>query len=182
MTLHSADVLPYGEAAVGLCRSVLATLTEDDLERPTPCAQFTVAALADHLERSMILLAGVAGADLSADPVAGPIATIPTLAEAAIAAWRTRRTAGEVAVGRTITPAHLAAEIVTLELVVHAWDLARAVGADLHVDPEMCEHCRRNAEQLITPDKRGRAFALPVPVATEASAMDRLVAFTGRTP
>lgn len=182
MTLHSAEVLPYGEAAVGLCRSVLAKLTEDDLERPTPCAEFTVATLTEHLERSMILLAGVAGADLNADPVAGPIATIPALAEGAIAAWRTRRTAGEVMVGRTITPAHLAAEIVTLELVVHAWDLARAVDADLPVDPEMCDQCRRNAEQLITPDKRGRAFALPVSVANDASAIERLVAFTGRTP
>jgi hypothetical protein len=38
------------------------------------------------------------------------------------------------------------------------------------------------ARDLITADKRGRSFAAEVPARPEATALQRLVAFTGRTP
>ena len=38
------------------------------------------------------------------------------------------------------------------------------------------------ARQLITEDKRGRSFAAEVPVGSRATALQRLIAFTGRVP
>ena len=132
-----------------------------DLDRPTPCAEFTVRDLGDHLVRSLVLLAGVAGTELTAARDASLPDTIAPYARGAIAAWRERGVDGTVAVGRTMTPAPRAAEIIALELLVHGWDIARAVGVDFAAGPQMCERVLVQAEQLITPDKRGRRGARP---------------------
>ena len=54
---------PFDCAAVMLpaCRAVLRQLTDDDLARPTPCAEYTVGDVGQHVVRSMVLLASVAG-------------------------------------------------------------------------------------------------------------------------
>jgi uncharacterized protein (TIGR03086 family) len=175
-------VLPYGDEAIAACSQVFALVSADDADRPTACTDFTVAQLVDHLQRSMVLLAGVAGTELAVDPAAAPRQSITALANGAVAAWRRRGVAGEVAVGRTLTPARLAAEIVLLELVVHAWDLTPVTGRALDASPQLCEHVLTQAQQLITEDKRGRAFAPPVVIAADESALNRLMGFTGRTP
>ena len=46
----------------------------------------------------------------------------------------------------------------------------------------LCEHVLTQARQLITEDKRGRAFAPAVAVGADESALNRLICFTGRTP
>jgi uncharacterized protein (TIGR03086 family) len=176
------EVLPYADQAVEACRNALAGVSVSDLDRRTPCAEFTVRELADHLRRSMLLLSAIAGSELSDDPELPLADSITALAQGAVLAWRQRGTDGEVAVGRTITPARLAAEIVTLELVVHAWDVARAVGSDVEASDELCAHLLAQARELITDDKRGRSFAPAVDTAADASPLHRLVAFTGRTP
>lgn len=75
----------------------------------------------------MVLLGGIAGRELSAPAGASLAESIDALGRGAIGAWRERGIEGEVAVGRTITPAPLAADIIALELVVHGWDVARAL-------------------------------------------------------
>ena len=121
---------PFDCAAVTLpaCRAVLQRLTEDDLARPTPCAEYTVSDVGQHLVRSMVLLASVAGEPLDG-PAAGTLDTqVADTAEAALAAWRRRGLDGSVAVGRSVLPASLAMEIIPLELLVHGWDIAQATG------------------------------------------------------
>jgi uncharacterized protein (TIGR03086 family) len=103
-------------------------------------------------------------------------------AGAALAAWRRRGLDGSVAVGRSTLPAGLAAEIIPLELLVHGWDLARAIGSEIDVAPEVADYMLGQARLLITPDKRGRSFAAEVPAGPSASALERLIAFTGREP
>lgn len=167
---------------MNVCRSVLLGLSTGDLERRTPCAELTVHGVGDHLQRSMLLLSAIAGSELTVDPDQPLAESITALAEGTVMAWRRRGIDGDVAVGRTITPARLAAEIVTLELVVHAWDIARAIGSDLAASPTLCEHVLAQARQLITEDKRGRSFAPAVATTADASPLHRLVAFTGRIP
>ena len=173
--------IPFGEAALVSCLDVLAQVTPEDLDLATPCAEFTVRELGDHLTRSLVLLSGIAGRELTPDPDVAFTESTGPLGSAAIAAWRERGVAGEVAVGRTITPAPLAADIIALELVVHGWDVARAVGTEFAAPDDLCEHLLTQSARLITDDKRGRAFALAVDVASDAPALQRLIAFTGRT-
>jgi uncharacterized protein (TIGR03086 family) len=175
---------PFDRAAVTLaaCRAVLWPLTEDDLSRPSPCTEYTVGEVGQHVVRSMVLLASVAG-----DPAAGAAAgsleeQVAVTTEAALAAWRRRGLDGTVAVGRSTLPATLAVEIIPMELLVHGWDVARATGQQIDVPPEVADHILGRARELVTEDKRGRSFAAEVPAGPQASALQRLIAFTGRVP
>lgn len=168
------------------CRSVLGRLTVDDLARPSPCAEYTVGDVGEHVVRSMVLLASVAGAAVDM-PAAGLPAglldeRVAVTAEAALAAWRRRGLGGSVAVGRSTLPASLAVEIIPLELLVHGWDMARATGSGIDVPPEVASHVLGYARSLVTPDKRGRSFAAEVPAGPSATVLEQLIAFTGRQP
>jgi uncharacterized protein (TIGR03086 family) len=130
----------------------------------------------------MVLLASVAGEQID-DPGGGTLEKqVTATAEAALAAWRRRGLDGSVAVGRSIMPASLAVEIIPLELLVHGWDIARATGSAMDVSPEVAGYVLRRARELITEDKRGRSFAAEVTAGPEATVLQRLIAFTGRTP
>ena len=173
---------PFDCAAVTLpaCRGALRRLTEDDLTRPTPCTEYTVGDVGQHLVRSMVLLASVAGEQIDT-PAAGTLdTTVAATAEAALAAWRHRGLDGSVAVGRSVLPASLAVEIIPLELLVHGWDIAVATGQDIDVSPEVASYVLDRARELITQDKRGRSFAAEVPAGPDATVLQRLIAFTGR--
>jgi len=187
---------PFDCAAVTLpaCRAVLQRLTEEDLSRPTPCTEYSVGEVGQHLVRSMVLLASVAGEQIGT-PVAGSLdttgsidttgsldTTVGATAEAALAAWRHRGLDGSVAVGRSALPASLAVEIIPLELLVHGWDIAHATGHYIDVTPEVAGYVLDRARELITADKRGRSFAAELPAGAAATTLQRLVAFTGRAP
>jgi uncharacterized protein (TIGR03086 family) len=67
------------------------------------------------------------------------------------------------------------------ELLVHAWDFATAIGRPLDAPPELAERVLELGE--LTPELRAMAgFDDAVPVPPDASALDRLVAHTGRVP
>ena len=175
---------PFDCAAVTMqaCRAVLRGITADDLSRPTPCTEYTVGEVGQHVVRSMILLASVAGEPLDS-PLTGTLeGDVAAATEGALGAWRRRGLEGSVAVGRSILPASLAAEIIPLELLVHGWDIARATGRDIEVPAEVAGYVLGRARELITEDKRGRSFATEVPAGPEASLLQRLIAFTGRAP
>jgi uncharacterized protein (TIGR03086 family) len=187
---------PFDCASVTLaaCQVVLRRLTEDDLSRPSPCAEYTVGQVGQHVMRSMALLASVAGepvGDLAAGQAAGQAADlaaglleeqVTVAAEAALAAWQRRGLGGSVAVGRSTLPARLAVEIIPLELLVHGWDIARATGSGIDVSPEVAGYVLGRARELVTEDKRGRGFAAEVPAGPQATVLQRLIAFTGRVP
>jgi uncharacterized protein (TIGR03086 family) len=68
------------------------------------------------------------------------------------------------------------------DVLVHTWDLSRAVGQEVALDAELCEigleRALANAEQFAA----SANFGLPVPVAADATVQDRLLAFMGRDP
>ena len=178
------ETFECASVTLAACRSVLGRLTADDLARPSPCAEYTVGEVGEHVVRSMGLLASVAGAE---GPVAGSAEglldeRVTVTAEAALAAWRRRGLDGSVQVGRSTLPASLAVEIIPLELLVHGWDMARATGSEIDVAPEVAGYVLGRARSLITADKRGRSFAAEVPAGPSATVLERLIAFTGREP
>jgi uncharacterized protein (TIGR03086 family) len=178
--VHATDA---AQTALEALRPLLRQVTVADLDRPTPCADYPLAALADHLVRSMVLLAEVAGSAVPAPGADDPLdARIYGVSAAAIGAWRRRGLAGEVAIGRSRYPAELAVEIVPLELLVHGWDMAQALDTAIVVPQQLAERMLDPARRLITADKRGKSFATEVPVPADAASLDRLVAFTGRSP
>jgi uncharacterized protein (TIGR03086 family) len=72
--------------------------------------------------------------------------------------------------------------MLTAEVLVHTWDLARAIGVDARLDPELCEISCRVVEPNGGPMRSSGMFGPAVTVATSTDAATRLVAFLGRDP
>ncbi|MDT5347365.1 MAG: hypothetical protein QOH91_652 [Mycobacterium sp.] len=177
------DDFTSAEQALVALHDVVQTVGPDDLHRRTPCPDWDVGALAEHLIDTISRLG--AAADMhSAVPEGGSLGErIQELTQPILAQWRRRGLADEVVfAGRTL-PGHLALGILSLELVVHGWDFAVALHRPVPVTDADAAYVLGLAQQTLTPESRLVAgFNPPLPVPTSASALDRLVAFTGRDP
>lgn len=179
-----ADELDSAEASLQVLQQVVHGIASDDLNRQTPCREFDVAGLTDHLLHSITLLGGAAGAELPERNRDDSIERqIIETARPSLDAWHRRGLDGTVPFGDNEAPARFMAAILSLEFLVHAWDYAAAVGRPIEAPDALTEYVAALAQRIITPEGRVRAgFDDPVDVAAHASKLDRLVAFTGRVP
>ncbi|MGH3532828.1 MAG: TIGR03086 family metal-binding protein [Mycobacterium sp.] len=178
------DELASAEATLGVLQHVLHPISRDEMSRPTPCSEYDVRQLTDHLLNSITLLGGAAGAHFP-DRDAGDSVErqIIGAARPALDAWHRRGLDGTVAIGPNELPAAAAAGILSLEFLVHAWDYATATGRDVEVADSVTDYVLTLAKNIISPQARSTVgFADPVGVADNAPALDRLIAFTGRNP
>jgi uncharacterized protein (TIGR03086 family) len=100
-------------------------------------------------------------------------------------AWRDPAShEGVTMAGPVEMPAEVTALVALDELVVHAWDLARATGQSYVADPTAVAACATWVEGFEVPDgvTDGGPFGPPVPVPADAPAIDRLIGGTGRNP
>jgi uncharacterized protein (TIGR03086 family) len=96
-------------------------------------------------------------------------------------AWRKRGLDGTVNLGQSEAPAGVVADILLMELLVHAWDFARATDRAITVDETLSSYVLERGRTLIAPQMRdGDNFAAEIEVGPEADNLTRLVAFTGR--
>ncbi|OCB56543.1 TIGR03086 family protein [Mycobacterium vulneris] len=183
-TLPSMDELDSAEATLEVLQRVLNGVTADDLSRPTPCREFDVAGLTDHLLNSITVIGSAAGAQIpERDPGSSLEDQVLGAARPAVAAWRRRGVDGTVPFGAGEMPAPIPAQILSLEFLVHAWDYAKATGQTVEVSDDAPEQILQWSRAVLTPEGRVRAgFDDPVTVADDAPALDRLLAFTGRRP
>lgn len=70
----------------------------------------------------------------------------------------------------------------TRDVLVHTWDLARAVGADDRLDPEWCELFYADVPADPRVSSPPGMFKAPHPVNNESSVQARLIARLGRDP
>lgn len=152
----------------------------DVLGRATPCADWDVAALADHLVAApgtfLAMMRGE-GPDWSApDPhvTHGWGAAFRNPADDLIHAWHEVERRGED-VG--VPP-----EFQVAEFAVHSWDLATALERpQSELDPEVAETGLAFLRATLTPDMRGDAFRSEQPAPEGAGPYAALAAFAGRT-
>jgi uncharacterized protein (TIGR03086 family) len=72
--------------------------------------------------------------------------------------------------------------ILTTEVLVHTWDLARAVGVDAFLDAELCDASYRAALRNERFLRESGMYDLSVPFPENAPAEAKLVAVLGRDP
>ena len=175
------DPLSSAAATLAVLRHVLRGVDEEALDAPTPCTEFTVAQLEAHLLGSISSLTHLAGGEVVPATTGDLEHRVARSAQQALEAWALRGLDGEVGAGAQRLPASTAASILSLELLVHAWDFAAATGRRVVVSEEVAGYVLGLAEHVIVPSLRASAgFGPAVPVSAEAAALDRLVAFTGR--
>jgi len=178
------DELASAEDTLGVLQQVLHTVAGDDMSRQTPCTQFNVAQLTEHLLNSITSIGGMVGAEIPETDESEPAEQrVVTAARPALDAWHRHGLDGSVPFGKGEMPAKGACGILSVEFLVHAWDYARAVGHDVEAPEPLTEYVLGLARATIQPELRSRAgFDDPVAVAEDAGALDRLVGFTGRDP
>ena len=66
------------------------------------------------------------------------------------------------------------------DLLVHTWDLARAIGGDDQLDAEGCAVVFANLEPIDGAIRKPGFFGPKLEPAPDANAQDRLLAFVGR--
>ena len=178
------DELDSAEASLQVLQQVIHGIASNDLNKQTPCREFDVAGLTDHLLNSITLLGGAAGAEFPDRNTDDSVERqIIAAARPAVDAWRRRGLDGTVPFGENEAPAHFMAGILSLEFLVHAWDYASAIGRPINAPDSLTDYVSGLAQRIITPEGRVRAgFDDPVDVAAHASKLDRLIAFTGRAP
>ena len=167
-----------------MLQSVLHPIANDDWSKQTPCREFDIAGLTDHLMNSITVIGGAAGAELpERDPTDSVERQVIAAARPALDAWHRRGLDGTVEFGDNEAPARVMAGILSLEFLVHAWDYASATGRTLDVPDSLTDYVMELAKGVITPEGRSRAgFDDPVDVAADARSLDKLVAYTGRKP
>ncbi|WP_193607895.1 TIGR03086 family metal-binding protein [Nocardioides lijunqiniae] len=188
------DTLDLGPAAATMRRLVLAT-TDDQLTLPTPCPDYTVGDLVEHVGGLTIAFTGAAhrqpvpGADGGGAGDASQLEEgwrdrIVRDLEVLVEAWLNPAAYdGMTAAGGVDLPGAVAAQVVLNELVVHGWDLARATDRRCDPDPASVAACREFVAGFEVPPGAGDGpFGPPVTPPDDATDLERLVALTGRDP
>jgi uncharacterized protein (TIGR03086 family) len=177
-----ADELECAEATFAVLQHVLHGIADDDLAKQTPCREFDVASLTDHLMNSINVIGGAAGAQTpERDQTDSVERQVVLAARPALDAWKRRGLDGNVAFGSNEAPAKMMAGILCLEFLVHAWDYAAALGREVPAPDSLSDYVMGLARNIITPQGRTNAgFDDPIEVPDDASALDQLLAFTGR--
>ncbi|MFJ3509668.1 TIGR03086 family metal-binding protein [Streptomyces luteogriseus] len=174
------------ERAVPVVRGI----PDEALAAPTPCAEYDVRALVDHLFQVIVQFQRLAVKEASDfGETAGVVAEDPGWrerfareADRLVAAWSAPG-AEEGTTGGMDMPARLVGSMALLDLTVHVWDLARATGQDFPgADEEVVAELTGAVDELTPTARRMGVFGEPVPVGEGASAFERLLARTGRDP
>jgi uncharacterized protein (TIGR03086 family) len=169
----------------------LRTVRPDGWGAPTPCAEWDVRALVNHMTRGNLnyvgLLRGATREEFLAlreedalgdDPVAAYTASV----RACVAAF-----AEEGALDRVVDyplgklTGRRALAVRTTDSTVHTWDLARALGADETLDPGLVAWIDEDYDAIFAGLGPG-IFAEPPAPAPGASRQDRLLTRFGRAP
>jgi len=179
---ENLDPVAAAEAALAVVQPVLRNLTTEDQPKRTPCGDWTCHELAEHLLASLGQLTAMAGATADVAQTGSLEDRVSVTAGRAIEAWRNVDLDGTVqGPGGSPMPAAFLAGVLPLEIALHGWDLAQASGQSMHISDELVAYLRKIADDVV-PGGRGRSFGDEVTPAEDATALDRLAAFAGRTP
>ncbi|QSB05010.1 TIGR03086 family metal-binding protein [Natronoglycomyces albus] len=169
--------------------AVVNGIDDSQLSDPTPCAEFDVRGLVNHLFHiAGELHKGVNGEHIA--PLAQPQDHIGQGGD-----WRARYadTAKELAAtladprsaeGKAVAgiPRHVFVKMPLIDLLVHGWDLAQATGQSYRPDQASVEVLYELTRDLAALGRATGAFQSVHPVPEDAETFDKLLGLTGRNP
>ncbi|PKB67676.1 MAG: TIGR03086 family protein [SAR202 cluster bacterium Io17-Chloro-G4] len=191
MTQTNQNPIELYEAAIGYMLPIMAAVKDSQLNDSTPCVEWNVQQLILHnIKVAQAVHSGITGSE-RVDPfdVSGPIPS-----EGAEAAFHASTS---VAVQDLKVPGNLekivdspfgkipVAQFIMLpfaDMVIHKWDLARAVGAEEALDGSLAEICYNTFACIAEGARNSGAFGPEVQIPISGSMQDKLLGVTGRTP
>lgn len=177
MTTADIDLLA---SVFAKTEGIIAGVSPDHPQLPTPCADFDVARIVDHLVGwANSFAAKLTGGTFEGDPNdyrarANPVADFHKAAGTIMGAYRTEGDAAQ----------QLPVGVLLMEYIVHGWDLATATGQPVSFTPAEADRALELGQQLLKPEYRGpgKAFGYEAEVSDSAGSVEKLVAFLGRSP
>lgn len=172
---------------------VVGAIADEQLPDPTPCSDFDVEQLRDHVlgwltnfaasfadPHGQAPLADLEGYRASLDP-AGEVRSAAALLDRAMRSGAATR---PLKLGDAGMPGEVALSMILWEYQVHGWDLARATGQDWSPPVAAAEESLSFAPGILTDDYQGegKTFGKSVDVAPDAPPLDRLLGLSGRDP
>ncbi|TJZ50411.1 TIGR03086 family protein [Streptomyces piniterrae] len=180
-----AGVLDACERVLDAVDVLVSAVQPDQFDRPTPCAGWDVRTLLDHLVWENLLWAGLAGGSPRAD------VTADHLGDDHVAAFRAAAQGARAAFGRPgmldrrygPAPGRRLVEQLVIEMLVHGWDLAQAIGHRHDAVHDLAESALPVVREIYgeLPRTAAGSFGPPQPVSEDASALGRLAAYLGRS-
>jgi uncharacterized protein (TIGR03086 family) len=177
------------ERAIGYTRGSLRLVSKDVLTRPTPCRDWDLRDLLEHMADSLVALsdaAEVGRVDLEPSELTGEFAVdiVNVLHRRAcrlLGAWTNADASRPVMVGDQSVTSDLLTGAGALEIAVHGWDVAQACGRARPIPAALAEELLELASVLVTDVDRVGRFAAPAPVSPLAKPSDLLAAYLGRS-
>ena len=178
------QVADYETAASGFA-DVLAKCP-DDLSMPSPCEGWTAQDVVDHV---------MGGPPYYARAWGGEVPEVPADADRATRYTTEYRTLADVCrkpgvleqkvdspLGGGEIPAGMMFGILTSDTLIHTWDLARAIGADVQLDQDLLQRTWDGLIPIEEMVRRPDVFGPPVEIDADAPMQDRAMAWFGRQP
>ncbi len=174
--------------------AVARAITDDQLANKTPCTEYDVRALVNHLLFWGPSLAGAGRKESVPQPAAAESAV-----DLAAGDWRGRLLAlleditsswappsaweGETSMGTPHTlPAPVMGDMIVSELAVHGWDLAVATGQRLELPADLLAHLHDTVVAGVEQGREMGMYGPEVAVPADAPTLDRILGLTGRDP
>lgn len=180
-----SDVIErHHKACAGFTRVLGAAAGLDIWDAPSPCTEWDARGVVEHVigfqERLLLTPLGVDAHRPRDDPRAR---------------WRATAHAIFTAVGRdgaldTVvdvpgmgqSPVHRLLPTLTTDVLVHTWDLGRALGIDDELDEELCALAYERSLPFDEALRSSGMFGPKVAVSDDADIQTKLIAFFGRDP
>lgn len=187
------DLEPTADHVAG----IVASIGDDQLEAPTPCTEYTVGDLLDHVSGLSLAFTAAATKEKLGGDAQGPSGdasrladdwrtSIPAQVRALAVAWGDAAAwTGMTQAGPIEMPGEIAGLVALNELVLHGWDLARASGQTYAPDARAVEAARDLVAQFSGPgteEQRVGGFGPELEVPAGATTLDELLALSGRDP
>lgn len=173
------------DRALRSTETIIGAIEPDALAGPTPCSEWDVRALLNHLLGQMWTFEGrLSGTEPRYPVEPGGLPDVDLVGESPSAAYQEAARAVHEAAQEPGADdrAGIAFGAYTTDVLLHGWDLAQATGQAVDFDDETAQWCLDFVRQGITDDTRSPAFGPEQRVPPGASVMAELAAFTGRVP
>ena len=189
-------VVDLGPAARRMAELVTG-VPDDMLTAPTPCPEYRLGDLVDHVGGLARAFTGAARKDTGEATSQGPSGDasglgddwrrrIPHDLDALAEAWRDPQAwTGMTKAGGLDLPGEVAGVVALNELVIHGWDVARASGQPYDCDPGLLDAVHAFVLQFAGPEQqeaRQGLFGPVVDVPDDAPLLDRVIGLSGRDP
>jgi uncharacterized protein (TIGR03086 family) len=177
----------YRRAIDGL-NAVVDAMPADKWSAPSPCPDWTAAHVIGHVIGGTQMISTVkTGEAPNYDPMANagddPAASYAAARDVALSTLTDEHLSKTVQGPLGEMPLdQLVGMILTNDVLIHTWDLAKTAGIDVKLDPQLVEDAYNGLQPIDAMVRSDQVFGPKVDPPADADMQTKLICFTGRTP